>query len=238
MLSEKMIVSDECPMPLRIKFRKVGMLQYISHLDLQRTFAKVITRSGIPAWYTKGFNPHAKLVFALPLSVGTSSETEFLDIRLREYMSYDEVKERLNSVLTDELCAIEVYEPKHKFTDIGFAEYEMEMITDGADAALAEKINALFASPSLMMLKHTKSGEKEIDIVPLIKSFSAEYSAERGSILMRARLSAVSTDYLGPDMLITAMKDRLGVLSGDIMRERYSILRTGVYLLDGETLFR
>ena len=54
---------------------------------------------------------------------------------------------------------------------------------------------------------------------------------------MRARLSAVSTDYLGPDMLITAMKDHLGVLSGDIMKERYSILRTAVYLGDGETVF-
>ena len=94
------------PKHVRLKFIKVGTLQYISHLDLQRTFNRIINRACLPVWYTKGFNPPAKLVFALPLSVGTSSATEFLDIRLREYMSYDEVKERLNSVLTDELGAI------------------------------------------------------------------------------------------------------------------------------------
>lgn len=53
---------------VRLKFRKVGDLQYISHLDLQRTFNRVIKRSGIPVWYTQGFNPHMKLVFSSPLS--------------------------------------------------------------------------------------------------------------------------------------------------------------------------
>ena len=82
-LSEKKRLSSlptvEPPFTVRLKFRKVGKLQYISHLDLQRTFMRVIVRACIPAWYTKGFNPHAKLVFSTPMSVGTESEYEFLD---------------------------------------------------------------------------------------------------------------------------------------------------------------
>ena len=57
----------EQPITVRLKFRKVGSLQYISHLDLQRTFNRVISRACIPVWYTKGFNPHIKLVFSTPL---------------------------------------------------------------------------------------------------------------------------------------------------------------------------
>ena len=54
----------ERPITVRLKFKKVGSLQYISHLDLQRTFYRIIERACLPVWYTKGFNPHAKLVFS------------------------------------------------------------------------------------------------------------------------------------------------------------------------------
>ena len=53
------------PKYIRLKFRKIGNLQYISHLDLQRTMGRVLIRAKIPLWYTKGFNPHPKLIFAI-----------------------------------------------------------------------------------------------------------------------------------------------------------------------------
>ena len=93
----------ERPLTVRLKFRKTGSLQYISHLDLQRTFNRVLVRACLPLWYTKGFNPHAKLVFSTPLSVGAQSIYEFLDIRIDREMPCDEIKDRLNAELTDEL---------------------------------------------------------------------------------------------------------------------------------------
>ena len=84
-MSEKKITPGEkklalpmldTPITVRIKFCKTGNLQFVSHLDLQRTFHRVLVRANIPMWYTKGFNPHAKLVFGLPLSVGTESICE------------------------------------------------------------------------------------------------------------------------------------------------------------------
>lgn len=236
MLPEK-IISNENPKQIRIKFRKVGMLQYISHLDLQRTFAKIIVRSGIPAWYTKGFNPHAKLVFALPLSIGTQSECEFLDIRIKEQMTCGEIKYRLNSVLTDELSVIDVYEPATKFADIGFAGYDIIIKTEGADEDLAAKTRELFARSPLMMFKHTKSGEKEVDISPMIKSIDVKSDAEKALIHINTVLSAVSENYLAPEMIVTAMKDSLDILSHDIMAESYTIMRKKVICLDGVTEF-
>ena len=40
----------DAPRTVRIAFRKVGNLQYISHLDLQRTFSRVLVRAGLPLW--------------------------------------------------------------------------------------------------------------------------------------------------------------------------------------------
>lgn len=221
----KMLPPLERPITVRIKFVKVGNLQYISHLDLQRTFNRILVRSGLPVWYTKGFNPHAKLVFSTPLSVGTQSVCEFLDLRLDRDMSCEDVKNMLNAELTDEMYVTEVYIPETKFSDIAFCEYEYEIFTGGASAVLAEQISALFGTSPLNMVKKTKSGEREIDIIPLIKSLKAEYDAECGVIRMLAILSAATENFLNPEMLMTAMKERLSVMSGDPATECYNIIR-------------
>ena len=64
----------------RLKFSKTGMGKYISHLDLLRAFTRAITRAELPVRYTQGFNPHQIITFSLPLPIGVTSETEFVDI--------------------------------------------------------------------------------------------------------------------------------------------------------------
>lgn len=222
---------------MRVKFRKVGSLQYISHLDLQRTLARVLMRANIPMWYTQGFNPHAKVTFGLPLSVGTESECEYLDLRLDRKIPPAEVVARLNRELTEEMAVLDAYEPTTKFQDVGWANYEMALHFAGADEAVAAAMQALFTTSPLMMTKKGKAGEREIDIVPLIRSVAVTCPAA-GEIRISAKLSAGGEAYLNPEFLITAAKDRLGILSGDPARESYRILRTEVYLADGETVFR
>ena len=222
----------ERPRTVRLKFKKVGSLQYISHLDLQRTFMRVIVRSCIPAWYTKGFNPHAKLVFSTPLSVGAQSVCEYLDIRIDREMSCEDIKNRLNAELTDELCIVDAYLPQSDFSQIAWASYEVEIFTSNVDSNMAENAEKLLTTAPLVMTKKTKSGEKDVDIIPMIKSANAVYDKESGTIKMSCVLSASSTEYLNPEMLITALKQNLGVLAGDPSVEWYTIMRTNLYTAD------
>ena len=223
----------EEPRPLRIRFRKTGNLQYISHLDLQRTFARVLVRAGLPLWYTKGFNPHIKMVFGLPLSVGAESECEFLDIRIERDMSEDEIKTRLNGEVTDEMAVTAVYRPTRKFADIAFAEYVYTVKGPGVVGA-CDKVRTLFSGGPLVVLKKSKSGEKETDIKPLIRRVSVEPSGD--GLTMTAVLAAGESGYLNPELLITLLH-KAGFLTGDPMTERYRILRRRVLLADGETEF-
>lgn len=216
------------PKSVRLKFCKVGTLQYISHLDLQRTFNRILVRACIPVWYTQGFNPHIKLVFSTPLSVGSESRCEYLDIKLSRDIPLEELKEKLNAEMTDEFYIIDVYEPKNDFSKIAYAEYEISVHTLGASDGLAKEINELFSGGPVTMIKKGKAGEREIDIVPLIKSFNAEFDAKEESIKIKTVLSASSTSYLNPEMLINAIKNKTGVLSTDLMREHYSIMRTSL----------
>ena len=226
----------ECPRTMRIRFRKVGNLQYISHLDLQRTFNRVLVRAGLPLWYTKGFNPHIKMVFGMPLPVGSESECEMLDVRIEREMSEKDMLDRLNAELTDELRALEIYPAERKFSEIAFAEYDYTIRTTGADTALAERIAAVLTTAPLTVLRRTKSGERETDILPMIRR--AAVTCEAGIIKINAVLSAGEGSYLNPELLITALKERTGILSGDLTAEGYRILRRRVLLADGESEFR
>ena len=224
------------PRTLRVRFVKKGNLQYISHLDLQRTFGRVLVRAGLPLWYTKGFNPHIKMVFGLPLSVGCESECEMLDIRIEREMSEAEVLSRLNAELTDELRALEVYPAERKFCEVAFAEYEWEILTENADGALASKIEALLKNGPLTAVRKTKSTESEVDLRTYIRTATVKLEGE--VLRLHAVLSAGEGRYLSPELLITALHDHAGILSGDPLKERYRILRLRTLLDDGVTEFR
>lgn len=222
----KQLPELERPLTVRLKFRKTGSLQYISHLDLQRTFMRVIVRACIPAWYTKGFNPHAKLVFSTPLSVGAQSICEYLDIRIDREMPCEEIKNRLNAELTDELYITDAYIPNSDFSDIRWASYEIELYTSSADENLALDIERLLTHSPLLLTKRTKSGEKEIDIIPMINSVKACFDGCTKTVKLQTVLAASSTEYLNPEMLITAIKQKLGALCQDPSKEWYTIMRT------------
>ena len=115
------------PKKIRVKFSKTGNLKFISHLDLNRTVKSAFIRSKLPIWYTQGFNPHPKTVFSLPLSVGTASLCEFMDFRLCEELVGEAVCERLNAVFPEGLHAIAAYAPQTKFSEIGWADYEIRI---------------------------------------------------------------------------------------------------------------
>ncbi len=221
---------------MRIKFRKVGKLQYISHLDLQRTVSRVLVRAGIPMWYTQGFNPHAKVTFALPLSVGAESECEFIDLRVNADIPGNEIKDRLNRQLTEEMTVLDAYEPTSKFQDIAWAKYEIRLHFTGADEKIATRLQEFYTTAPLVMTKKSKSGEKEVDLIPMIRDISV-HAEHPDEILIKAILSAGTTEHLNPELLVTAAKEKCGILTGDPATESYTILRTNVYFSDGVTEF-
>lgn len=226
------------PRTVRIKFRKVGNLQYISHLDLQRTISRVLVRAGIPTWYTQGFNPHAKITFGLPLSVGAESLCEYLDVRIERDMGNREIMERLNAALTDELCVLETYTVPEAsaFSDIVWAKYDIRIRTQGLTEQLADEVKAYLTTSPLLMDKKSKSGIRQVDITTLIRSLDAV--VEQGEMRIDTVLCVSGANYLNPEYLIRALRERFGILSeGDVVSE-YSILRTHVYLEDGVTEFR
>lgn len=223
----------DAPITVRIKFSKTGSLQFISHLDLQRLWQRALVRAGLPLWYTKGFNPHPKLVFALPLPVGVESVCEMIDVRIDKEISCEDIKELLNSVLTNEMRILDVYIPESKFNDIAKAKYRIELSSVNADKALDGNINEFFTRDEILMKKHTKSGEKEINLSRLVFGISAKYCAECNKIIINATLAA-GTESLNPEFIIGSLR-QYGVLpEASLTEEFYSTLRECVLDKDGK----
>lgn len=223
----------EMPKNIRIKFLKTGSLQYISHLDLHRLINRALVRAGIPIWYTQGFNPHAKMVFALPLPVGVESVCEYLDVKIDKEIPNDDVKELLNKQLTEELQVIEVYDPTTKFAAVAKAEYRILLESVSASPEMAAKINEFFGSGSpVMMTKKTKSGEKDIDITALIHGLKAEFCGECGKIKINTTLTA-GAESLSPEFIMAALRKYEVLPTVALTDESYSIMRLRVLTEDG-----
>ena len=217
---------------VRVKFSKVGSLKFISHLDLARTMRSAFLRAKLPIWYTLGFNPHPKMVFSLPLSVGTASKCEFMDFMLTEKLPYDEVVSRLNAAFPAELRAIEAYEPTTRFCDIKNAEYLITIGSPRVSPDVAREIPKLFEG-EVLITKTTKAGTKEIDISPLCSIVSSEY--KDGEIDVCAVLSCGENSFVNPKYVIEHIVSKYPDLldGGD-----YSVCREKVFADGGETEFR
>ncbi len=88
---------------VRIGYRKLGRTAYTSHLDLVRSFPRMLRRVGLPLYYSEGFRPLPRITFGPALPVGTSSLCEHVDVKLRddENPNLAALCARLNAVALD-----------------------------------------------------------------------------------------------------------------------------------------
>lgn len=208
------------PRAIRIKFAKTGKLRYISHLDLCRTLNSAFLRSGVPIWYSQGFNPRPKMVFGLTVSVGAESVAEYLDIRITHEMSESEIAKRLSAALTPDLAILSVYRPTSKLQEIEYADYTIYTECPLDPTA----VEAVLSQPMVVMV-HGKKGDKEKDISSQIVSVSVEGDE------ICARLAAGQGTFLNPENFMK------GLLAGLGMEDHlYLIRRTECYKAD-QTLF-
>lgn len=218
------------PRTLRIKFRKTGALQYISHLDLNRTITRILVRTEIPVWYTKGYNPIPKLDFAAPLPVGTESVCELLDIRVVKDVDPDAIKTLLNQNLPDDLEVSEVYYPESKLTDLSYADYEITVVAPSIDDSTAEMCRELLSGKDMVVFKKSKSGDRDVDIKPLVVSCAV--ASEDGKLIVKTRLFCGKIKSLNPEYVVNFIVDKLDLFSGKNDTEYFTIMRTAVFDAD------
>lgn len=204
-------------MNVRVFFKKKGKLKYISHLDLMRAVTRGLLRSELPIVYTEGFNPHPKLVFALPLSIYQESEYEIFDIAVQDGVSYETVFEKLNCVFPVGFEIFKVAPPVEKLKNLAFAKYRIELETTLSKEQIEEKL-----SGALPVLKKSKSKTEVVDIKPLIKEY-----AVLGDGVIEVIVVSMPQTILNPSYVVAALGDEV---------TDSKITRLCLYTADGKVL--
>lgn len=189
---------------VRVWFKKAGAAKYISHLDLTRCMGRALKLSGLPVWYTEGFNPRIYMTYAMPLSLGVSGERECMDIRLTEEFPFSEAVYRLNAHLPQDILVFDLTEPKQKFESIAFAEYEIRLETEDS-AVLAQALERLFSREAVVVVKHGKKGDKEFDIKPHFTGM-ARKAEDSKTLLLSLTLPCGQEGGVNPGLLLEALK--------------------------------
>ena len=169
----------------RVTFSKGEAVRYISHLDLMRTWERLLRRARLKLAHSQGFNPRPRLVFAAPLPVATTSEAEIVDVTVEDELTAAEFSERLRPKLPPgiELLAIDEMPPEGRavMASVASSDYLVEL---EGEVELDGAITRFLASSSVPYQRTRKGKSKPADMRPAVLALWAD----GGTLGMRLRL--------------------------------------------------
>lgn len=194
----------------RMKFAKEGRAKYISHLDLMHTMQRAMARCQMPLWFTEGFNQHAYVSVALPLSTGYSGECEFLDFQITADTVPENAVEALNSVFPEGLRAIEVYPLADGGMKVGAIAWSQYRITwgfeTGVPSGFVPAVRELFGRAKIEILKRSKRGEKLVNMKELMRNLTIQEGTDEVYAVVT---TAAGNENLSPEYLTRAIRQYL-----------------------------
>ena len=193
---------------IRLKFRKKGLSIYYSQLDLQRVMARALKKSGLPVWYSQGFNPHIYMTFTLPLSLGHESECESVDFRLNEEMAEAEILNALEGTLPQGIELVSAQAPDYDARSIMYAKYDITLY--GENSKIRNALDNYAALEQATVTKVTKKGQKDINLKELIKDIIITDEKE-GEVTFNAVYPAGTPLNINPQLLLDFLKDNYSI---------------------------
>ncbi len=200
----------------RLLYERTGTAVWISHLDMMRGFQRCFARAGIRIKHSEGFNPHAYIAIALPLSVGTESVCEILDFGLEDAsIPLDQIPARLNACFPDGIRVIEAYESTRKIREMTLMRAQVTLEYDnGVPEGCVEALAALYARDELIVMKKKKKGGlTPTNIRPMILSMEVTRSSENTVTLLC--VICAQEPSLNPEYLVTVLRSELPELAPD-----------------------
>lgn len=218
---------------LRVKFKKNSLIRYISHLDLMRLFQRAFRRADIPVEYSQGYNPRPKFSFATALSLGTTSDGEYMDIELTEQISPEDFIEQMNNVLPEGVRISKAYyneDDKSLMAIIKWSSYilELRLLKEMSKENIVDFINDFLNKDEILIAKRKKKKGrhilKEVDISERISNIDFML-IEDNKLILKTLLMTGSSGNLKPEDLIKSLKKE-GL---DINDEEYRIHRLELF---------
>lgn len=209
---------------VRIFFEKRGEAAYISLLDLQRVFHRLLKISGLPVWYTQGFNPHIYLSFSCPLSLGQESLCESCEVKTeQETVDGNVWQAALQPLMPRGITITKVAPAVEKVGEIMTAAYQISM-----PASAAAVLDGYNASETAEVTKKTKRGYKTLDLKTYLPRVEYETAAEQLHFSILLPCGSGEALNLNPALLMDYLHEHGGAPAWQC-----EVLRTHLYTKEG-----
>ena len=208
------------------RFEKGGYTKYISHLDLLRVFKRAFKVMGLDIRYSNGYNPHPKMSFAQPLSLGYSSLCEYLEFETLTPHDPESLKEDLAKNLPRDLAITELFqfdsEVKTLAAESDACEYRIFVPFEGTEEEFRDLFTSYMAQDRITALKKMKKTKtlEEVDIKDKIRSWKV--SREGDNAVIDCILDSGSHSNLSPELVIKSFLDfsKLPLMRWDLEVQR------------------
>lgn len=189
---------------IRLVYERTGRAVWISHLDMMRMLQRAMNRAGVPIRYSEGFNPHALVSILMPLSVGTESLCQMVDIRVKEDVDLSALPQRLTAVMPEGIRFRKAYENGAKAAQLKWLRVEGVWEYDANNAAEAEAVcRELFSGP-VSVMRRTKRGEGLLELNEHIRELS--FCAEAEGRMRVCALVSAADPVVNPDLIAAAVR--------------------------------
>jgi len=176
------------PQRFRLRFEKIGPAALLGHLDLGRELPRAIRRAGVRLRYSEGFHPKPDLSFGPALSLGVASLDEYVDAKLIDAPSPEELVARLASVTAAGLrfvsaLALEPGDPAVSSVVTG-AHYVIALADKVVDehgglTALTERVGVLLAKSEAKLRRDIGGVGKIVDVRRFLQGLTVGGDAAR-----------------------------------------------------------
>lgn len=204
-------------MILRIQYRKNGMMKFLSHLDMVRLVERSLRRGELPLKFSQGFNPHPKIAFAAPLSVGLTSDYELVDIELVESIDLGAFQEQFSQIFPSGIQYVRAQlleQSKSLMSLVTDCAYAVSVKTAvGGEKTFAKMSEQIMHKDEITVIKKSKEKrkpDKSINIRPQIKELSIIDESE-GEVVLRMKLATGSAANLKPETVVASIAEMAGI---------------------------
>lgn len=212
----------------RIQYSQDDRVKFISHLDFLRTVNRIFERSKLPLKFSNGFNPHTIMTIGLPLSVGTTSICDVLDIELTEDMDTAYMRELLNKNSPDGIRFLKIRNAENlkPLFNIDSAIYIARF-----DSNKEIDIASFAAEESIIIEKKSKRGMKEVNIKDFIRDMN-QVDADDFMYAAEMHLNAGNFSNIKPELVLSTLAEYCGAEFFNI-----NINREKIFFEDGSGVF-
>ena len=170
----------------RVKIKIEDAAAWLAHLDLLRNVERALRRAKMPLRYSEGFNPHPLISWGPAHPVGLISLGEYFDLDFKVQPPPNWVSEA-SKFLPKGLNLLEArqIDPQTPalMATLNRAAYNIEFSEVSAED-LARSCQNLLNQSSLLFIRHSPKGNKELDLRPGILNLKAKGSVVEAVCLM------------------------------------------------------